>query len=79
MATERKKALKDRWHECHSCRIKAQRDLYSAYLACFVQDNELDTSQAQAAWTGVGILLEGLLQIILDGRFSLLLPVKSNQ
>ena len=55
MATEIKKALKDRWHECHSCRIKAQRDLYSAYLACFVQDNELDTSQAQADWTGVGI------------------------
>jgi putative transposase len=54
----KKKALKDRWHECHSCGIKAQRDLYSAYLACFVQDNRLDAIQAQGAWTGVGILLE---------------------
>ena len=39
-------------------------DLYSAYLACFVQDNELDTSQAQAAWTGVGILLEQVVSTL---------------
>jgi len=38
--------------------IQAQRDLYSAYLACFVQDNKLDRSQAINAWPGVGILLE---------------------
>lgn len=55
---KRKKALKERWHDCQRCGIRAQRDLYSAFLACFVQDNKLDSSQALCAWPGAGILLE---------------------
>lgn len=46
-----KKKLSDRWHKC-ACGVKAQRDLYSAYLACFVQNNELIADQAQKAWPG---------------------------
>jgi len=53
-----KKALKERWHLCPLCGIQAQRDLYSAYLACFVTDNRLDTHQACKAWAGGGMLLE---------------------
>ena len=55
---KRKKALKDRWHDCQQCGIHAQRDLYSAFLARFVQENKLDRSQALCAWPGAGILLE---------------------
>jgi len=53
-----KKQLKERWHNCHHCGIHVQRDLYSAYLARFVNENRLDTIQASEAWTGAGILLE---------------------
>ena len=31
------------------------------FLACFVQENKLDRSQAQDAWPGEGILLEQAL------------------
>lgn len=55
---KQKKALKDRWHDCQQCGIQAQRDLYSAFLARFVQENKLDSSQALCAWPGAGILLE---------------------
>jgi len=55
---KQKKSLNARWHECQQCGIKVQRDLYSAFLARFVQDNQLDRSQALDAWPGVGILLE---------------------
>jgi len=53
-----KKRLKDRWHHCPICGIRAQRDLYSAYLARFVETDRLDTHQALEAWSGAGILLE---------------------
>ena len=55
---QKKKLLKDRWHHCDVCGIKAQRDLYSAYLAEFVEENRLDTSQAKQAWASAGTLLE---------------------
>lgn len=55
---KQKKLLKERWHQCSLCAITAQRDLYSAYLARFVNDDRLDTSQALMAWAGAGILLE---------------------
>lgn len=51
-----KKPLSERWHKCQ-CGVEAQRDLYSAYLACFVQDNKLMVSQAQKAWEGMDIAL----------------------
>jgi putative transposase len=55
---KQKKQLKDRWHHCTQCGIYAQRDLYSAYLARFVNAHRLDTIQAAEAWAGAGILLE---------------------
>jgi len=55
---KQKKQLKDRWHNCSICGIHAQRDLYSAHLARFVNENRLDTTQALVAWAGADILLE---------------------
>ncbi len=51
-----KKKLSKRWHKC-PCGIQAQRDLYSAYLACFVEKNTLMADQAQKAWSGMDIAL----------------------
>jgi putative transposase len=47
------KRLSQRWH-CCSCGANAQRDLYSAFLACFVhpETNLLDAGRAAAAWPG---------------------------
>tara|TARA_B110000879_G_C11153784_1_gene505881 strand:+ start:832 stop:2385 length:1554 start_codon:yes stop_codon:yes gene_type:complete len=59
--SKKKKTLKERWHKCCDCGVNAQRDLYSAYLARFVRDNQLDSSQALNAWPGAGILLEQAL------------------
>ena len=36
---------------------KAQRDLYSAYLACGGEKNTLRADQAQKAWAGMDIAL----------------------
>jgi len=49
----RKKPLSQRWHTC-SCGASAQRDLYAAFLACFVDSSTslLDASQARKAWPG---------------------------
>ena len=54
---QKKKQLKDRWHHCEACGVKAQRDLYSSFLARFVDDNRLDTTQAKKAWASADILL----------------------
>jgi len=51
-----KKNLKQRWHSC-PCGVKAQRDLYSAFLACFVEEDQLMVDQAQEAWSGMDIAL----------------------
>jgi putative transposase len=47
-----KKPLSLRWHVCECGVGPVQRDLFSAWLACFVRDNRLDAGQAQAAWPG---------------------------
>jgi len=49
----KKKARAERWHVC-PCGASAQRDLFSAYLARFVdpETSLLDVGQAQAAWPG---------------------------
>ncbi len=52
-----KKPLKQRWHHCSNCGATAQRDLFSANLARYVDKNSLDIIQAQKAWTGVDVLL----------------------
>ena len=53
----KKKQLSERWHIC-PCGTEAQRDLYSASLALFVENDQLDTCQAKEAWPVVGPLLE---------------------
>lgn len=58
-----KKPLAQRWHHC-SCGVQAQRDLYSAYLACFVENNTLIASQAQVAWKGMDIALSAAMSDI---------------
>lgn len=48
-----KKRLSERWHRC-PCGVSAQRDLYSAYLARFVNPDTslLEAGQAWVAWPG---------------------------
>ncbi len=58
---KQKKALKERWHRCVDCGIEAQRDLYSAFLARFVEEERLDRCQALLAWPGAEVLLEQAL------------------
>ena len=57
-----KKSLSQRWHICPACGIKAQRDLYSAYLGLFVhKDNgvwNLDIDSAFKSWSTAEPLLE---------------------
>ena len=52
----RKKKLSERWHKCH-CKVEAQRDLYSAYLACFVEKDTLMVDHAGKAWSGMDTAL----------------------
>ena len=52
----RKKKLSERWHKCH-CKVEAQRDLYSAYLACFVEKDTLMVDHARKAWSGMDTAL----------------------
>ncbi len=49
----KKKARSERWHTC-PCGASAQRDLFSAWLARFVDPDTslLDVGQAQTAWPG---------------------------
>jgi putative transposase len=49
----KKKTRSERWHTC-SCGASAQRDLFSAWLARFVDPDTslLDAGQAHAAWPG---------------------------
>jgi len=67
-----KKKLSERWHKC-PCGVKAQRDLYSAYLACFVEKDKLIVNQAQKAWSGMDIALRVAMSKI-KGVSSGLLP-----
>jgi hypothetical protein len=54
---KKKKKLSQRWHNCN-CGVRAQRDLYSAFLACYVKENKLDIRKAKEAFPGVYPLLE---------------------
>jgi transposase len=46
----KKKALSERVHNCKKCGAYAQRDLMSAFLACYVQEDTLSVSDAKEAW-----------------------------
>lgn len=50
--TIRKKLLKERWHTCE-CGAHLQRDLLSAYLAMFVENNILDLKAANKGFPGI--------------------------
>ena len=56
-----KKPLSRRIHRC-SCGVVAQRDLFSAYLARFVEDGELNASAAQESWNGAEMLLQSAFE-----------------
>jgi putative transposase len=47
-----KKPLSQRWHRCACGGGPVQRDLFSAWLARYGEENRLDAGQAQAAWPG---------------------------
>ena len=51
-----KKPLKERWQKC-DCGVMAQRDLYSAFLACFVEKDTLMADHARKAWSGMDFAL----------------------
>ena len=58
----KKKSLSERWHIC-SCGVRCQRDIFSAYLARFVEqigqnDFELDAGAAARQWPGAEPLLQ---------------------
>ncbi len=46
-----RKTLGQRTHKCPKCGAFAQRDLYSAYLARFVENGTLHADQASKAWS----------------------------
>ncbi|MEK7485467.1 MAG: zinc ribbon domain-containing protein, partial [Planctomycetota bacterium] len=53
-----KKKLSERRHECE-CGVSAQRDLYSAYLARFVDEkNVFHADQAISSWSSADLLLQ---------------------
>ena len=56
----KKKPLSERWHRC-PCGIEAQRDLYSAFLALYIDNEVLDKSQAISAWASAEPLLKQAL------------------
>ena len=60
---EEKKSLSERWHQCE-CGVHAQRDLYSAYLARFVQDEKLDAASAKRHWQSAESLLRAAIEFL---------------
>lgn len=57
----KKKSLKDRWHNCE-CGVMAQRDLYSAFLARYVEkNNKLNIKKAEQGWEQFSIVLNGCI------------------
>jgi transposase len=58
----KKKERSERWHNCSNCGLSMQRDLYSAYLPLFVEDNVLDAGRAQAQWPSMETFLQTALE-----------------
>ena len=55
---KKKKKLSTRWHRCN-CGVKAQRDLFSAYLARYVEEDVFNISNALNDYrSGANSLLE---------------------
>ena len=55
--TYRKKALKERWHRWGETDIVVQRDIMSAFLACYVTDKGHDRSRLLHEWATAEALL----------------------
>ena len=64
-----KKPLSQRWHVC-DCGVSAQRDLYSAYLARFVnpETSVLKARQAQEAWRRGEPLVQAATQHAIENQ-----------
>ncbi len=65
----KKKARSERWQVC-PCGTSAQRDLFSAYLARFVdpETSLLDVGQAQAAWPGWEPTLQAAYEQVISNQ-----------
>jgi transposase len=61
-----KKSLSERWHLCSQCGASAQRDLFSAFLARFVEDGVLKADEAHKAWPSSCAALEAALSPFKD-------------
>ena len=57
--TYRKKPLKERWHRWGGTDILVQRDVMSAYLACYATKNGHDRALLLKKWPTVEALLRG--------------------
>ena len=64
-----KKPLRQRWHGC-ACGVSAQRDLYSAFLARFVNPDTsvLKARQAQDAWRRGEPLVQAATQHAIENQ-----------
>lgn len=68
----KKKTLAERWHTCECCGTSAQRDLYSAFLGNFVENNVLIAPQAQSAWEEMDVILRSAMSNLkpsIDGHY----------
>jgi transposase len=60
-----KKPLKQRHHAC-ICGVKAQRDLFSAYLAKYCSNHTLDICRAKSAWPAAEPLLQRAMSRLME-------------
>ncbi len=55
--TYTKKSLKQRWHQLGETDTLVQRDIMSAFLACYAAENRHDRSLLLSKWPAVEVLL----------------------
>jgi hypothetical protein len=60
--TYHKKALSERWHQCLCGVGPVQRDLYSAFLATYLDPNRTLPSITQSDWAGVETRLMAVME-----------------
>ena len=68
-----KKPLSQRWHRC-SCGVVMQRDLFSAFLALCVEDEQLNAEKAGEIWPGLESVLWAALSEIESVSGAAILP-----
>jgi putative transposase-like DNA-binding protein len=59
--TYHKKALSERWHQCPCGIWPVQRDLYSAFLAAYLEPNRTLPSITQSDWAGMEMCLMAVI------------------